>query len=125
MTHTKNDPALRSPEQRDAIAKAAAHRQHAACTRRACTVAEAVSIEALCAQYPQVARMLAENDRLRDACGSVATDLESRAESIASVHAMTARILWESAEKLKAAVRGDVAAGDGVSVEDEASDLRW
>jgi hypothetical protein len=105
--NVKDDPVLRSPEQRDAIAKATAERKHEACTRRACTVAEAVSIEALCAQYPQVRRIVEENDRLRDAAGDVAKDLDFRAESIASVHAMTARILWEGAEKLKAAIRGE------------------
>lgn len=111
MTNVKDDPLLRPAETREAIE--ANHRRlaavDAACTRRHCTVAEAVSIEALCAQYPQVRRIVEENDRLRDACGSVATDLDFRGESIAPLHAMTARILWESAEKLKAAVRGDSA----------------
>ena len=106
MTHTKDDPALRSPEQRDAIAAATTERKHDACTRRTCTVAEAVSMEALEHQYPQVLRMREENDRLRDAAGEVVADVDTIACKVAIFDAMRGRLLMEAAEKLRAAMGG-------------------
>lgn len=99
MSH--NDPALLDPEQREAIVKAREERAavNAACTRRACTVAEAVSMDALAAQYPQVRRLIEANE-------SVAKDLELRLEPTARLEAATARFMLECSERLRAALVG-------------------
>lgn len=69
-------------------------------------VRNSTSIEAIVNLYPQVARIVAENDRLRDAAGSVATDLEARCVPTARLEAYTARFMVECAERLRAAVVG-------------------
>ncbi len=111
--NTKNDPALRPPATRDVIAanRARLAAVDAACTRRpACTVAEAVSMEALEHQYPQVRRILAENNRLRDAAGGAIVDLEALSDSWVSLEAFKARLVLEVAEKLRAAVAWEAVA---------------
>lgn len=75
-----------------------------ACTRRTCTVAEAVSWEALGAKYPQVQQMLAENNRLRDAAGDAVVTLEGMSQDLVPLWSMKARLLLEAAEKLRAAM---------------------
>lgn len=77
---------------------------NAACTRRTCTVAEAVSWESLSDKYPQVARLIAENDRIRDAAGQSVVNLELLAESEHRLSAFGARIVLEEAERLRAAL---------------------
>lgn len=96
--HTKHDSVFLSDAAREAILKDIERRAavEAACTRSPMT--EAVSLDALAARYPVVAGM-------RSAMLAEADTLEFRAEGIASLHALTARLLWESAERLRAAVR--------------------
>ena len=67
---------------------------NAACTRQCVSPAEAVSLDALAAQYPQVAR-------LRDAANVVATNLELMSDSWAGLDAFKARTVLAEAEKLR------------------------
>lgn len=100
-THVKDDPAVRDAATREVIAAERDRREQvdAACTRRCATVAECVSMDAICAQYPQVRR-------LRDAATEVAVDLDLRCEEAAKLEAATARFMLECSERLRAAVVG-------------------
>ncbi len=100
--NTNTDPAIHATEERAAIAAERERREqvNAACTRRRfATVAECVSMDAICAQYPQVRR-------LRDAAAAVADDLDLRCEPTARLEAATARFMLECSERLRAAVIG-------------------
>lgn len=101
-THVKDDPAVRDAATREAIDAERERRDQVneSCTRRRCaTVAECVSMDAICAQYPQVRR-------LRDAATEVAVDLDLRCEPTAKLEAGTARFMLECSERLRAAVTG-------------------
>lgn len=100
-THVKDDPAVREAATREAI-DAERDRRAAvgsACTRRTCTVAEAVSLEALAAHYPQVRRVL-------DANAAVADDLDGLTEDLYPLFAAKARVIVDCVERLRAAVIG-------------------
>jgi len=95
------DRALLTPEERQAIEAANLERKAVAenCTRRRCSAAELVSLEAIAARYPQVKRLM-------DASASVAKDLDIRCEPTARLEAATARFMLECSERLRAAVMG-------------------
>lgn len=59
----------------------------------------------LAEQNPQVAMLLAQNNKLRDAAGSVALDLELICDSLVRTQASTAKALLNEAGKLREACK--------------------